>query len=332
MSRIAFLNRDQYWQEIASRVPSAKKVFAAVAYFGSGGADYLPLRPGDELVVDLSIGAVSQGATDPREIKKLIERDVGVFTRSSLHAKVIVIDDIVLVSSANVSKNARLYLGEASILSTSPAAVQSAKRFIRSLCSEPVLEGYLKECLALYRPPTFKAARTIRRLGERQKGKRRAKLWYISGLVYIDPWKDQKQIEALEKEAEQELLDPDHSDVGWIRMGYRPRWFSDIQRNNWIIDCTRASKRTRDVGSPARVIRKRRYTNTAGKTYHMLMLERPTDFESMSWTSFQRRWRSAAPHGSEPPKRSQAITDIAVADVVLRFWTPRGKISSRGSK
>lgn len=37
MTQTTFLHRDQYWQEIAARVPGAKKVIAAVAYLGSGG-------------------------------------------------------------------------------------------------------------------------------------------------------------------------------------------------------------------------------------------------------------------------------------------------------
>jgi hypothetical protein len=111
-------------------------------------------------------------------------------------------------------------------------------------------------------------------------------------------------------------------------MAYRPKWFSDIQPNNWVIDCTRAGKRSRNIGSPGRVIRKRRYMK-AGKTYHMLMLERPVDREDMSLTAFQQRWRRAAPKGSRPPKRSRAITDETLADRLLRFWTARGKISKR---
>ncbi len=327
MARESFLNRDQYWKEISSRVPSAKKVVAAVAYLGIGGADYLPLRAGDELVVDLSLGAVKQGVTDPKEIEKLIKRGVQVFTRSTLHAKVVVIDDVVIATSANVSQNARHYLDEAAILSTSPATVQSAKRFIRSLCSEPVLDGYLRECLAAYRPPIFKAARTIPQSKQRRQ---RAKLWFIGGLVYIDSEKDRSRIEPLEKEAERELLDPEHSEVSWIRMGYCPRWFSDIKRNNWVIDCTRSGKRSHDIGSPARVIQKRRYTTKAGKTYHMLMLERPVDRENMTLTAFNKRWRRVAPNGNGPPKRSQAINDKTLANVLLRFWTSRGKISKRG--
>ena len=325
MTRAVFLDRDQYWKEIAARVPSAKKVLAAIAYLGNGGADYLPLRAGDELVVDLSIGAVKQGVTDPREIEKLMDRDVHVYTRSNLHAKLIVIDHTVIATSANVSKNARQYLDEAGILSTSPAVVKAARHFIRSRCSEPVRRPYLEQCISLYKPPTFKAAKTI---PVPKKGKP-AKVWFVGGLRYINVDKDKEQIERLEKQAAQEMVDPDHCFVRWIRFSYHPKWFSDIRRHNWVVDCTRSGKRTFDVGPAVRVIRKRKYTTKAGKTYHMLMLESPIDGEYMTLTAFRERWRKVAPKGMQPPKRTKPITDPSLGDAVLRFWTRRGKISSR---
>ena len=171
--------------------------------------------------------------------------------------------------------------------------------------------------------------RTIRKPGQR---KQRAKLWFIGGLVYIESNRDREQIEPLEKEAEKGLSDPHHSEVGWIRMPYRPRWFSDIQRNNWVIDCVLAGKRTHHVGSPARVICKRRYTTKGGRTYYMLMLERPVDREPMSMTAFKKCWRHVAPRGKQPPKRSQAITDKTLVDILLRLWTPRGSVSKRAGK
>lgn len=325
MIHTVFLDRDQYWKEIAARVPSAKKVTAAIAYVGGGGAGFLPLRDGDELLVDLSIQAVKQGVTDPREIEALMKRGVHVYTRQELHAKLIVIDDIVIASSANVSKNARQYFDEAGILSTSPAVVKAARHFIRSRCSEPVRSPYLKQCISLYKPPTFKPAKTM---PIPKKGKP-AKVWFLAGLQYINVHKDEEKIKQLEEQAAQEMVDPDHCFVGWIRYPKRPKWFSDIRRHNWVVDCVRSGKRTFDVGPAVRVIRKRKYTSKAGKTYHMLMLEIPTDGECMTLTAFQERWRKVAPKGKQPPKRTQPITDPSLGDAVLRFWTRSGKISSR---
>lgn len=330
MSKSVFLSPNRYWREIDSRIARATNVMAAIAYFGSGGSDFLPLRSGHKLVVDLSISAVKQGVTDPREIKKLMMRGVEVFTRSSLHAKVVIIDDAVIVGSANVSTNSRRNLEEAGILSTSKSSVQEASRFVRELCSEPVLEGYLKECIKQYKPPVFKGARTVsRRSKQNQKN---AKLWYVGGLVYVDPERDKDQVDPLEEESRRELLDPKHSEVSWIRYGHLPAWFSRIHKNNWIIDCTRSGKRTRMVGSPARVISKRRYKSKAGKTYHMLMLERPSDSELMSLSEFQRRWRRVATKSHLPPKRTQPISDDVLADRILRFWNRRGSVARKMGK
>jgi hypothetical protein len=149
-------------------------------------------------------------------------------------------------------------------------------------------------------------------------------------LVYIDAEKDKDYIEPLEEDAQQELENPENCEVSWIRFGDRAKWYQSIQRNNWIIDCTRVNKRNKEVGSPARVIRKRQYKNKSGKTYYMLMLERPSKRECMSLTEFHRRWRRVAPIGNnKPPVRSQAIQDEFLADKVLRFWTSSGRISKR---
>lgn len=326
MAKTVFLDRDRYWQEINSRIGSAKrsKAIAAVAYFAKGGADFLPLRSGDQLVVDMSRRAVQQGVTDPREIKRLIERGVEVFTRTSLHAKVIVIGGIVISGSANVSQNARQYLDEAAILSSSPTTVRAARHFFTAMLSEPVGDQYLEECISLYRPPIFKASRTVRLSKQVIK---RAKLWYIAGLSYINPDIDRSQIEALEEEATRELLDRKRNYADPIRIAYRPRWFSRIRQDNWVIDCCHTGKRTREVGPPARLMYKRQYLTTAGKMRHVLMLERAVDGEPMSVTEFVKRWRQIAPRGIQPPIRTHGIVDSALADTVLKFWTPRGKIA-----
>ncbi len=44
----------------------------------------------------MSPATVKAGATDPREVEKLIDRGVEVFTRSNLHAKVVVADKVLI--------------------------------------------------------------------------------------------------------------------------------------------------------------------------------------------------------------------------------------------
>ncbi|MBL9080593.1 MAG: hypothetical protein JNK76_02240 [Planctomycetales bacterium] len=323
MTMTRFLTRREIWEEIDARVPSAKRVMAAVSYLGTGGAELLPLRKGDTLVVDMSLGAVRQGVTNPKEIRKLMKRGVHIFTRASLHAKVVVIDDVVISSSANVSQNARNYLDESGLLTNSQGAVASAKKYIAKLCVEPVRDRYLQECIAAYKPPKFKAARTVRQV---PKGRRRAKVWFIGGLRYINAEADRPAIDRIEKEAKRELANPENCEVGWIRFCRKPKWFGDIQKDNWIIDCTRANKRSHDVGPPARVVRKSTYKNRVGKARYVLVLERPNNGECMTLPQFGRVWKNVAAAEGQVPRRSRAIMSQECGEKLLSEWTPRGRV------
>ena len=62
-------------------------------YFGTGGAELLPLRPGSLLVVRFDTEAVRSGQTNPSEIIKLLSRSVEIHACRNLHAKVFVFGD-----------------------------------------------------------------------------------------------------------------------------------------------------------------------------------------------------------------------------------------------
>src|SRR6266566_5676555 len=153
-----FVANGELWTALREHVRKASGVHAAVAYFGRNGAKLLPLKRGDIIVADVSLGAVRQGVTDPRELKILMQRGVTIFSRPTLHAKFIIANRTLIASSANVSRNSRDTLDEAGIITTDPAAVRRAADFFEKLCTQPVGKKYLDRCIAEYRPPRFKAA------------------------------------------------------------------------------------------------------------------------------------------------------------------------------
>src|SRR4030042_6503542 len=110
-----FVSNNELWNEIHKHVSKAKQVRAAIAYLGQHGADLLHLTKGNKLVVDMSLSAVRQGVTDPREIRKLMNRGEKGFSRGSLDAKFMVINKTLITSSANVSKNSNQVLDEAGV-------------------------------------------------------------------------------------------------------------------------------------------------------------------------------------------------------------------------
>ena len=108
-AKTRFLSNNDLWGEIQKRIANGNRVRAAVAYFGGRGANLLRLKKLDSLVIDMSLAAVRQGVTNPREIRKLIRRGVKVFSRGTLHAKFLLIGNTLITSSANVSRNFRAF-------------------------------------------------------------------------------------------------------------------------------------------------------------------------------------------------------------------------------
>ena len=142
-----FITNNELWSEIHDYVAKVQHVSVAVAYFGEDGANLPPLKRGDNIVVDMSLGAIRQGVTNPRAVRTLMARGVRVFSRGSLHAKFIVAGRTLIASSANASHNSRSLLDEAGIITTDPTAVQRAVSFFEKLCTEPGGKKYLVSVL-----------------------------------------------------------------------------------------------------------------------------------------------------------------------------------------
>ena len=328
--RTRFLSNDELWNEIKSRVSKAKRVNAAVAYLGKDGSRLVPLKKGDRLVVDMSIGAVRQGVTDPREVQKFMKRGVRVFSRNALHAKFMIIDNVLITSSANISMNSNSVLDEAGILTTDQVAVRRALSFFDRLCSEPVRAQYLKECIKAYQPPKFKAAA----LPSRKPGKLRhritqAKLWFVGGLRLFEVSKrDAVVVSKIEDRAECKLSNTEKTSVAWVRYSRRLKFLDQIQVGDWIIQCL-SDRKSRYVEAPAQVIGQDSYVSHSNKKYHMLMLESPDAGESISLTEFRHKVKKLEPNLDRKSPRTMPIADDDIADALLHFWTLSGRISRR---
>jgi hypothetical protein len=133
-----------------------KPSFVAVAYFGKGGADLLPLKRGSTLVVDASEEAVRSGQTSPEELLRLYKNGVRIHSVRGLHAKVYVIGKEVFIGSANVSHNSRDNLREVLVLSRDESLVKAAKAFVRSLRTVELGENELDRLKKIYAKRTRK--------------------------------------------------------------------------------------------------------------------------------------------------------------------------------
>lgn len=144
------------WGQITASARAAQgPASVAVAYFGSGGSQLLPLPKDSVLVVDAGENAVKAGVTCPADLERYVRRGTKVFSFLELHAKVFVFDEHAFVGSANVSHRSSTRLVEAIVRVRGKRDVRDAREFVRSLCIHELDLTELQRLGKLYRPPKF---------------------------------------------------------------------------------------------------------------------------------------------------------------------------------
>lgn len=317
MSPDRFLVNQSLWSELQALTQRRGRVRAAVAYFGAGGAKLLPLKPGDELLTDMSLRTVRQGATDPREIRKLIRRGVRVWTRGGLHSKFYVTTKAVIAGSANVSSNAIHRLDEAAIFTADPAAVRRAMAEFARMCTEPVRPKYLEKCLRAYRAPTFVPGTPASRKGLP------AKLWYLGQVRLLNLSEaDDEILERADVKALKRLGRSAQTQIAWVRFRVRPAYSRNIRVGNWVVYRTVENNGRPHVGPPAQVLGFDTVRSARGARFHRILLEAVATPEEMPWDRFCRR---LAPQASIHRLRAGPIADDTIADTILGLWSTTGR-------
>src|SRR4051812_21268253 len=86
----------------AARARRTKRKMAAIAYVTQ---DLLGFRKGDTLVADASAYAVRNAETSAKLLRTLHKKGVRLYDCACLHAKVLLLDDVAVISSGNMSKS-----------------------------------------------------------------------------------------------------------------------------------------------------------------------------------------------------------------------------------
>jgi hypothetical protein len=102
------------WTEVRRRARTSKSRKAAIAY---ATRDLVGFRKGDTLVVDASTLAIRNGETDAPLLRKLHRKGVQLYACADLHAKILLLDDVAIISSGNMSSNSEHRMVEAALIS-----------------------------------------------------------------------------------------------------------------------------------------------------------------------------------------------------------------------
>lgn len=332
MNSTHFLSNESLWENISDLVKNASHIDAAIAYFGTDGARLLQLRKNDCLIVDMSPATVKAGGTNPHAIEKLLNRGVRVFSRSNLHAKIILSDKCLITSSANISGHSKDTLDEAGLFTNDRIAIQRARAFIQSLCTEPVRQKYLNMCKGLYRSPKFN--NQTKNANRKQLRINSTKLWIITidGNVNGVPASEEKRYDQGTKKAEK-MLAKKKSETASFHSKSELRILSDLQKGHWIVLVTKYDDGTSEVAPPGQFLFIDSYVRDKQKklnrwVYH---LEVPAKEQTMSWKKFKQRLQTNTHFKVSDKPRDRAVSDVKIADGILRMWSDNGNVSLKKS-
>lgn len=122
--------------------------FAAIAYVT---AEHVRFKKGDVLICDASEWQIRRGATSAASLLAASKRGAEIRDCPNLHAKILLLDDQVIIGSANLSATSADHLEEGAVLSNDPTLLSQAKAYLHQLreASRPLERADLEKLVAL---------------------------------------------------------------------------------------------------------------------------------------------------------------------------------------
>lgn len=241
---IRFLAAD-LWREVRVRAKKALRRRAVIAYVTD--PEPLNLRPGDVLVTDATHNAISSGQTKAKSLATLFEKGVEIHSCPGLHAKLVVLDDIAIASSGNLSGNSlEGRLIEAGVITDHPTTVSAAINFIERLREEtPALSR--RQIQSLLKIPV-----TTKPFGQRRSSAKRKPLVTRRPSVWLANFYSMSQLKA-EDEAEAEegreeakkLLSNPRSEASWVYYSLKAKFPQRVKPGDQIIWLSRPRSNSR---------------------------------------------------------------------------------------
>lgn len=309
----------RHWKHVGAVAQKAKQRQVAIAYVTQ---DLIGFRKGDVLVTDASEAAISAGETDAKLLLKLARRGVALFSCPALHAKVLLLDEVAVIGSGNMSDSSRSALVEAAVMTDSPSIVSGVASLIEQLKRQSTqLDD--KSLRALEKIKVVR--RGFGRGAQAGKGKRPkvsdlgTQTWLVGVAAYDrDPTESEQQLIDTSRKELAKKFECDDESFSWIRWTGSGPFPSKSRHGDLVIQVWRKgrkSKRPSSVLRPRALLRKR---SVDGCTFVFLREDQGGSAE-MKWGVFKQFMKSLGYRRRCGPG-SETILDPALADAIARNW------------
>ena len=302
------------WTEIKKLASKASRRQAAIAYVTQ---DLIGLKKGDILIVDASEARMADGATNAILLQKLCNKGIKLFSCHNLHAKVVLMDDYVVIGSGNMSRLSSKVLIEAGFLTDSAAAVAGAASLVTQL-AQPDCELKKERIAELCKIEVKRNFGLGRKMQRRPRLPRFGSATWLVGvreLVRESPEKEAKLIDNAYRKLEAEHSDEFEFD--WIKWGTKERFARECKQGDTVIQIwrPRSAKRPSAVCKAAPIVLKQRT-----RDWTRFYLPEPTGKDrEISWASFKRLMKEVGYRGKLTPGMVREL-DSDVADAIRHIW------------
>lgn len=130
MSIATRLLTSDLWPTASKLAVKSARRSAAIAYVT---AEHVRFKKGDVLICDASEWQIRRGATSAAILLAASKRGAEIRDCPNLHAKVLLLDDRVIIGSANLSATSVDHLEECAVLSSDPALLSQTKAYLHQL-------------------------------------------------------------------------------------------------------------------------------------------------------------------------------------------------------
>ncbi len=234
------------WKTVRAKSRKVECRKAAVAYVTK---DLIAFRKGDTLIVNASRQAIASGETAANLLQSLHKKGVRIYDCPNLHAKVMLLDNVAIIGSGNLSNSSADGLVEAGLMTDHPSTVAGVASLIEQLCHQSN-ELTEKNIAALCK------IEVVRRGGRglAHKRRKRAKISQLGNQTWLVgitdmsedmPPDEQRMIDRATKTlGAKKLIDPEDG-LSWIRWAGKGRFRRECRPGDSVIRIWRSSKAKR---------------------------------------------------------------------------------------
>jgi hypothetical protein len=310
------------WATIRKQARASNSRKAAIAYVTG---DLVGFRKGDTLVVDASTLAIKNGETDAPLLRKLHNKGVQLYDCTDLHAKILLLDDVAVIGSGNMSSNSERWMVEAALISDHGSVVAGVASLIEQLVnqSSPLDKKQIAQLckIKVIRRGGWKGARPKRRTTRIAKLGNRTWIVGVRELKH-DPKPEEQRLIDRATHSLQERLGTDDDDFGWIKWGVRGRFPRECRGGDLLIEVWRSSdaKRPSVVSKAAPVLLKQ-----STKRWTRFYIAEPSGRSpEITWGQFQRLLREVG-YSRRVKAGSVQLLEPDMADTISRKWNSAAK-------